>query len=117
MKVGIVGVAEPKNRAGQLPQGVTARPAAEAMRAGLDEVKSKGARVLVGVAAMPRGEALRLADAFPELSVLLVGKPMEAGEINDGQKSPQLVGSTLVVEAANHLQTVAVVDPVVTLAV
>jgi hypothetical protein len=62
------------------------------------------------MAALPRGEALRIADAFPELHVLAVGKPVELGDANDGPKPPVLAGSTLVVETSNHLQTVAVVD-------
>jgi hypothetical protein len=59
---------------------------------------------------MPRGEALRLADAAPELHVLVVGKPVEMGEANDAPKPPVLAGSTVIVETANHLQTVGVVD-------
>ena len=59
---------------------------------------------------MPRGEALRLADELPELHVLVVGKPVEAGDANDAPKAPVLAGSTLVVETSNHLQTVGVVD-------
>jgi len=53
-------------------------PAVEAMRAALADLKQRGARVLIGVAAMPRGDALRLADALPELHVLVIGKPAEA---------------------------------------
>jgi hypothetical protein len=113
VKVGIVGVSDPKNRAGGLPPGVTARPALEAMRAGVADAKQQGAQVIIGVAALPRGEALRIADEVGDLSVLLVGKPYEAGDINDAPKSPQMVDKTLVVETANHLQTVGVVDLVV----
>ncbi len=110
VKVGIVGVADPKDKSGARPEGVNAKPALDAMRAGLAEVKQKGAKVLIGAAAIPRGEALRLADNLPELHVLVVGKPFEAGEANDKPKAPVLSGSTLIVEAANHLQTVGVVD-------
>lgn len=110
VKVGIVGVSDPKNRAGSLPGGVTARPSLEAMRSGVADAKKQGAQVIIGIAAMPRGEALRIADEVADLSVLLVGKPYEAGDINDAPKSPQLVNKTLVVETANHLQTVGVVD-------
>src|SRR6185369_14514826 len=45
-----------------------------------------------------------------ELHVLVVGKPNEAGEGNDAPKPPVLAGGTLVVETANHLQTVSVID-------
>jgi hypothetical protein len=110
VRVGLVGVADPKDRSGKGPAGVTAKPAAEAMRAGIAEAKKQGARVLVGLAAIPRGEALRLADTFPELSVLVLGKAVEGGHTNDAPKPPMRIGSTLVVETSNHLQTVAVVD-------
>ncbi|MBK9262555.1 MAG: hypothetical protein IPM54_22465 [Polyangiaceae bacterium] len=110
LQIGIVGVADPRDRSGQLPAGITTKPAVDAMREGIAEAKRQGARVLVGVAAIPRGEALRLADAFPELSVLVIGKPFEGGHANDGAKAPMHLGNTLVVETSNHLQSVAVVD-------
>ncbi len=109
VKVGIVGVSDPQS-AGAPPAGVTVKPAADALKAAIADVKRQGARILVGLAALPRGEALRLADLVPELHVLVLGKPSERGEGNDGQKSPMMIGSTLVVETSNHLQTVAVVD-------
>jgi len=110
VKVGIVGVSDPKDRTGGYPEGVKARPAIEAMKAGVAEVKKQGAQVLVGLAALPRGEALRLADEIPELNVLVLGKPSEMGDGNDAPKPPVLLGSTLVVETANHVQSVSVVD-------
>ncbi|KYF82372.1 hypothetical protein BE17_47015 [Sorangium cellulosum] len=110
VKVGLVGVSDPKGRTGAYPAGVKAGPAIEAMKAGIEEAKKQGAKVLVGLAALPRGEALRLADNVPELNVLVLGKPSERGDINDGQKPPVVIGSTLVVETPNHLQSVAVVD-------
>lgn len=110
VKVGLVGVADPKDRAGKYPEDVRVTPALDAMKAGIAEVKKQGAKIVVGLAALPRGEALRLADNLPELNVLVVGKPIESGEGNDAQKPPVLAGSTLVVEAANHLQTIGVID-------
>ncbi|WP_433930254.1 multiheme c-type cytochrome [Sorangium cellulosum] len=110
VKVGLVGVSDPKGRAGAYPEGLQAGPAIEAMKAGIEEAKKQGARVFVGLAALPRGEALRLADSVPELHVLVLGKPSERGDGNDGQKPPVMIGSTLVVETPNHLQSVAVVD-------
>lgn len=110
VKVGIIGVTDPKDRTGAYPAGVKAGPALEAMKAGLEEAKKQGATVFVGLAALPRGEALRLADNVPELHVLVLGKPVERGDGNDGPKPPVLLGTTLVVETSNHLQTVAVVD-------
>jgi hypothetical protein len=110
VKVGVVGVSDPKDRAGAYPDGVKAAPPLDAMKAGVEEAKKQGAKVLVGLAALPRGEALRLADAIPELHVLAIGKPVEVGHANDGPKPPVLIGTTLVVETSNHLQNVAVVD-------
>lgn len=110
VKVGVIGVADPKDQAGAYPEGVKARPALEAMKAGVAEAKKQGAQVLVGLAALPRGQALRLADELPELHVLALGKPVEMGHANDALKPPVLIGNTLVVETANHLQTVSVVD-------
>jgi hypothetical protein len=110
VKVGLVGVALPRDRDGVIAAGLAASAPLEAMRAGIAAVKQQGARVLVGLAALPRGEALRLADEVPELHVLIVGKPFEAGDGNDAPKAPILAGTTLVVETANHLQTVGVID-------
>lgn len=110
VKVGLIGVSDPKGRTGAYPAGVQAGPALDAMRAGVEEAKRQGARIFVGLAALPRGEALRLADHVPELHVLVLGKPSERGDGNDGPKPPVLIGSTLVVETPNHLQSVAVVD-------
>lgn len=110
VKVGIIGVAEPRDRGGKLPDGIRTKPALDAMKAGVEEAKKQGARVLVGLAAIPRGEALRLADAIPDLAVLVLGKPQETDHNNDAPKPPMRVGSTLVVETSNHLQTVGVVD-------
>ncbi|WP_438016181.1 multiheme c-type cytochrome [Sorangium sp. So ce315] len=110
VKVGLVGASDPKGRTGAYPEGVKAGPAIEAMKAGIAEAKKQGARVFVGLTALPRGEALRIADSVPELHVLVLGKPSERGDGNDGQKPPVMIGSTLVVEAPNHLQAVAVVD-------
>ncbi len=110
LKVGVIGVSDPKDRAGKYPDDVQATAALEAMKAGIAEVKKQGAVIFIGLAALPRGEALRLADNVPELHVLAVGKPVEAGDVNDASKAPVLAGNTLVVETANHLQTVGVID-------
>ncbi|HEU4532576.1 MAG TPA: multiheme c-type cytochrome [Polyangiaceae bacterium] len=109
VKVGLVGLSAPR-RAGVAPAGVAIGPEAEALRGAIAELKAKGAQVLVGLAAMPRGEAMRLVDQNPGLHVLLVGKPFVADDANDKAAPPVLLGETLVVETANHLQTLGVVD-------
>lgn len=110
VKVGIIGLSDPAAGLGKAPEGVTVAPAKEALAGELAKVKAAGARVLVVAASLPRGEALRLAEQFPELDVLLVGKPVQKGDGNDRLKPATLIGSTLVIEPSNHLQTVAMVD-------
>ena len=113
VELGVVGVSEPKLPDGHLPEGVSVRPESElapTVTAELDRLRAQGARVFVALAAMPRGAALRLAERVPELHVLAVAEPSGANELDDEQRSPTLVGSTLVVQTANHLQTAVVVD-------
>ncbi|HEU4412756.1 MAG TPA: multiheme c-type cytochrome [Polyangiaceae bacterium] len=109
VKVGLLGLSAPQ-RAGVGPEGVEVGPAPEALRRSIEGLKGQGAQVLVALAALPRGEALRLVEQTPGVHVLLVGKPFDAGEANDKASPPVLIGETLVVETANHLQTVGVVD-------
>jgi 2',3'-cyclic-nucleotide 2'-phosphodiesterase (5'-nucleotidase family) len=116
LKIGFFGLSEPKDKVGQTPEGVKSRPPIEAAKAAVADLEKQGARILVGLASLPRGEALRLADMLPEISVLILGKPAEAGDTNDAPKPPVLLGSTLVVETSNHLQTVGVIDLHVTAA-
>ncbi|HEY3593219.1 MAG TPA: multiheme c-type cytochrome [Polyangiaceae bacterium] len=109
VKVGILGVASPELD-GAPPTGVKHADPVAAAKAELAELRRGGAKVLVGLASMQRGQALRLAEALPELSLLVVGKPSESGDVNDGPSAPALIGNVLVVEPSNHLQTVAAVD-------
>jgi len=92
------------------PDGVQVKDAAPALRAAVADVRAQGAKIVVALAAVGRGEALRLAEQVPDLSALVVGKPVDAGEANDGPPAPQLIGDVLVVQTSNHLQTVGVVD-------
>jgi hypothetical protein len=112
IRVGIAGVSAPIF-SGSAPPDVRVSEAIGGMRRAVQDLKAKGAKILVGLAALPRGEALRLAEAIPELAVLVVGKPVETGAANDAAPPPVLVGGVLVIQAANHLQTVGVVDLVV----
>ncbi|MBM4358845.1 MAG: hypothetical protein FJ096_12140 [Deltaproteobacteria bacterium] len=112
-KVGVVGVSAPRDGAGKPPKGVEP-PATEAVVAlvkkEIDSLRARGAQVLVASVALQRGAALRIADAVPELDVLLIGKEVGRGHANTSQPAPELIGSTLVVETANHAQSIAVVD-------
>jgi hypothetical protein len=111
IKVGVVGVSDPQNRAGRYPEGMR-RPedATATVKRELEALTAKGANLLVVLAAMQRGAALRMADALPQIHVLLVGKPHSAGDGNSEQAPAEMIGSTLVVETANHGQTAAIVD-------
>jgi len=104
-RVGVVGVSTPS---GAVP--VTVGDARAALAAGAEWLTAQGARIRVALVAMPRGEALRLAEAVPGFHVMLIGKSVDRGEVNDVPTPPLRVGQTLVVEAPNHLQSVAVVD-------
>ena len=79
--VGIIGVGAP-SLDGSAPGGVTIEDATAALTREIGVVRAGGAKILVALSAMPRGDALRLVDRVPDLDVLLVGKPSDAGEAN-----------------------------------
>ena len=108
-KVGVAGISLPLHD-GKLPSGVsTLVPLAELQKAKL-ALDAQGARVRVLLTAMSRGDALRLIDQVPGFQLLVVGKAFDEGESNDPPTPPEVVGTTLVVEAPNHLQALGVVD-------
>jgi hypothetical protein len=109
IKIGIVGVSAPSS-AGSAPAGVEVKDAAPALVAAIAETRAQGAKMVIGLAALPRGEALRLVERAPDLSALVVGKPVDSGEANDGPSVPVMIGNVLVVQTSNHLQTVGVID-------
>ncbi len=110
VKFGFFGLADPKDKLGKTPIGVVAKAPQEAAKLAVTELKKQGANVLIGVLSIPRGDALRIADNLPELALLILGKPAEAGDTNDAPKTPVLLGTTLVIETSNHLQTSGVID-------
>jgi hypothetical protein len=105
--VGVVGISDPKSVGAAA--GVELLPPASVIKEKVAEMR-KSSNIVVVAAALQRGDALRLVDEVPDIDVLLVGKPVEKGDLNDKPRPAQLVGKTLVVETSNHLQTVAVVD-------
>jgi hypothetical protein len=109
LRVGYLGLIDPKVVAGAAG-GVVASTPVDALRERVKAMRAEGANLIVLSAAMQRGEALRLVDAVADVDILVAGKPVEKGDLNDKPKAAQLVGQTLVVETSNHLQTVAVVD-------
>jgi hypothetical protein len=110
--VGIAGVSVPA-RAGKLPDGLKSDDPKAALERARDALRGQGAAILVALLAMSRGDALRLVDVVKGFDVVIVGKPFDQGESNDAPTPPVLVAGTLVVEAPNHLQSIAVVDLVV----
>jgi hypothetical protein len=103
VKVGFVGYGQTK--AGDAPAGV-----ADVVKRGVEDAQRQGAEVLIALAAVGRGEAKRLADAVPELTAVVVGAPRSNGDTNSTAPQGEQVGDVLVVQAANHLQSVAVLD-------
>jgi hypothetical protein len=102
VKIGFVGVGQTNGPAPPNP--------AEAVRAGVERAKEKGANVVVALAAVGRGEAKRIADAVPDLAAIVVGSARAEGDANTEAPPVERIGDVLVVQAANHLQTVAVLD-------
>jgi 2',3'-cyclic-nucleotide 2'-phosphodiesterase (5'-nucleotidase family) len=109
LRVGIVGASTPMTPLGP-PAGVEVADARAAFESGLTELERQKADVKVALVAADRGQAMRLAEQVPGFHVVVAGKPYDQGEANDAELPPALVGETLVVEAPNHLQGVAVID-------
>jgi len=108
-KVGVAGVSLPLYQA-NLPTGISSLDTLSELEKAKAVLDSQGARLKVLLAAMPRGDALRLIARVPGFQVLVIGKSFDQGESNDRPTPPEVVGSTLVVEAPNHLQALGVVD-------
>jgi hypothetical protein len=103
VKVGFIGYGQ--------TQGDGSPPApADAVKRGVEEARRQGAEVLVALVSVGRGEAKRIADAVPELTAIVVGAPKSSGDGNTTAPQGEQVGDVLIVQAANHLQTVAVLD-------
>jgi hypothetical protein len=104
VKVGFVGF-------GQAAAGHASAPNVEqAVAQGVEAAKKQGANVLVALAAVGRGEAKRIADAVPELTAVVVGSAKASGDGNTSAPEGEQVGNVVIVQAANHLQSVAVLD-------
>jgi hypothetical protein len=114
LKIGVIGVAAPdkaESRNTTKPlEGVTSSAAIPAVKEAAQQLKQQGAQALVVLAAVGRGEAKRIADDNPELLAILVGSTGANGDENTKAAPPEQVGNVLVIETANHLQTVGVLD-------
>lgn len=108
-KVGIAGVSLPL-QSGVPPSGVEVKDAKTALEEAKKSLDAQGAQIRIALVAMPRGEALRLIETVGGFQLLVIGKPVDRGEANDGPVPPAILGETLVVQTPNHLQGVAIVD-------
>jgi hypothetical protein len=102
-KVGVAGI-------GTGPDGEPPADAARVLAEAERTLRDAGAQIRVALIAAKRGDGLRLAEKVPGFTLVALGKPIESGDANDGTFPPALVGSTLVVQAPNHLQALAYVD-------
>ncbi|HEX4446610.1 MAG TPA: hypothetical protein VH044_07740, partial [Polyangiaceae bacterium] len=125
LKVGFVGYGNPAAPAASGDAGAPAPAASgatagaagapgpgveDAIKQGVAEAKRQGANVVVALAAVGRGEAKRIADAAPELAAVVVGSTKSSGDGNTTAPQGERVGDVLIAQAANHLQSVAVLD-------
>ncbi len=106
LRVGIVGFGQ--GPAAAFDGGVDGAEAAVA--SGVESVKSQGANVIVALAAVGRDEARRIAEAVPELTAILVGSPRARVDANTMTPQGERVGSVILAQAGNHLQSVGVLD-------
>ncbi|MBS2013912.1 MAG: hypothetical protein JST00_13565 [Deltaproteobacteria bacterium] len=109
IELGIVGVAAPDKAKVPLAD-VTSSAAADAVKAGVDALKKEGVTAVIALAAVGRGEAKRIADTSPDLLAIVVGSTGGSGDASTTPPPAERVGDVLIVETANHLQTVATLD-------
>jgi hypothetical protein len=103
LKVGFLGFGEPQ--AGDAGADVPA-----IVKRGVEDAKRQGAEVLIALTSVGRGAAKRVADAVPELTAIVVGSSKSSGDANTTAPQGEQVGDVLIVQGANHLQSVAVLD-------
>ncbi|MCL2779197.1 MAG: hypothetical protein FWD73_14475 [Polyangiaceae bacterium] len=109
VRLGVIGVAEP-DKANVPLDGVTSQSPIDAVRTGVDALKKDGVHAIVVLASVGRGEAKRIADENPDLLAIVVGSAGASGDANTTAPPADSVGDVLIIETANHLQTVAVLD-------
>jgi hypothetical protein len=103
VKVGFLGYGQTKGQ----PETAGAE---DMVKRGVEDAKKQGAEVLIALTAVGRGEAKRVADAVPELTAVVVGAPKSNGDTNTTAPQGEQVGDVLIIQAGNHLQSVAVLD-------
>jgi 2',3'-cyclic-nucleotide 2'-phosphodiesterase (5'-nucleotidase family) len=108
-RVGIAGISEPKHDRGA-PDAVAMSDVEAAARDALGALKKEGAPIRLLLAAIGRGEALRLVERVQGFHLMVLGKPYDRGQVNDEPIPAVRVGETLVIQAPNHGQGIAVVD-------
>ncbi len=109
VSLGVIGVASPDKAESPL-KGVTSTAVVPAVKEAVIALKATGAQAIIVLASVGRGEAKRIADDNPELLAILVGSNGGSGDTNTKAAPPEQIGTVLVVETANHLQSVGVLD-------
>ncbi|MBX3192920.1 MAG: hypothetical protein KF819_38400 [Labilithrix sp.] len=107
--LGIVGVTAP-DKAKVALEGVVSSAPGAAVKEAVASLKKEGAQAIVVLAAVGRGEAKRIADDNPDVLAIVVGSTGGGGEANTTAPPAERIGDVLVIETANHLQTVGVLD-------
>lgn len=111
LKLGIIGVATLSVPDAPPAEGVRFEgEVRERVRSEVAAARAEGAQAVVALVAAGRGEGKRVAEAAPDLVAVVVGSPGGRGEGNTTAPPAERVGEVLVVETANHGQTLAAID-------
>lgn len=110
LTLGLVGISLPE-RLGS-PSSLAFADERTALSEAVQKLNERGVKLVVLMLAAQRGQALRLLEGLAPgtVQVAIVGKSFDQGESNDPPINPELLGETLVVQAPNHLQGLAVID-------
>jgi hypothetical protein len=107
VRVALIGAVAAQAGAGGIKPGASPE---DAVRTTAAQARKDGANVVIVLGAVGRGEAKRIADAAPDVTAIVVGDPSGTGEANVASPPGEQVGSVIIAETANHLQTVGVLD-------
>ena len=110
VKVGIIGVTTqdtPELGAKSNTEGVTFADTVDSIRKSLPDLDEKGAEVLVLLSHCATGEDQKIAEAVPELDVIIGGHDHEKLD------EPIIVGKTIITKAGPHAKTLGQLDLVV----
>ncbi len=110
VKVGLIGVTTqdtPELGAKSNTEGVVFADTADSIKKSIPELKKQGAEVLVLLSHCATGEDQKIAEAVPELDVIIGGHDHEKLD------EPIVVGKTIITKAGPHAKTLGQLDLVV----